>query len=69
MNEQQVNQLLAAMAAQTAAMNRLAESNEAMVALLYESLADDIETTTPIHQWRHTSAASPGGSDAGWKAQ
>lgn len=46
MNEQQVNQLLAAMAAQAAAMNRLAESNEAMVALLYESLADDIETTT-----------------------
>ncbi len=46
MNEQQVNQLLAAMAAQTAAMNRLAESNEAMVALLYQSFADDIETTT-----------------------
>ncbi len=49
MNEQ-LNQLLAAMAAQTqalnaqtAAINRLAESNEALVGLLYQ---DDIETTT-----------------------
>ncbi|EKT1122214.1 hypothetical protein AB9L77_04005 [Escherichia coli] len=46
MNEQQVKNLLAAMTAQTNAMNRLAESNEALVALLYQSLADDIETTT-----------------------
>jgi len=53
MNDQQVNQLLAAMAAQTqalndqtAAINRLAESNEALVGLLYQSLTDDIETTT-----------------------
>lgn len=46
MNEQQVNALLKAMSDQTAAMNRLAESNEALVALLYQSLADDIETTT-----------------------
>ncbi len=53
MNDQQVNQLLAAMAAQTqalneqtAAINRLSESNEALVGLLYQSLTDDIETTT-----------------------
>lgn len=46
MNEQQVKNLLAAMTAQTNAMNRLAESNEALVALLYQSLADDIEMTT-----------------------
>lgn len=38
MNEQQVNQLLAAMAAQTAAMNRLAESNEALTAVIYQSM-------------------------------
>jgi len=43
MSEQQVNQLLAALAAQTAAINRLAESNEALVGLLYQ---DGIETTT-----------------------
>ncbi|MBW9419919.1 hypothetical protein [Enterobacter roggenkampii] len=53
MNDQQVNQLLAAMAAQTQALNdqtvainRLSESNEALVGLLYQSLTDDIETTT-----------------------
>ncbi|HAJ7390805.1 hypothetical protein [Leclercia adecarboxylata] len=46
MNEQQVKELLAAMTAQTTAMNRLAESNEALAALLYQTLADDIETTT-----------------------
>ncbi|EJG0746342.1 hypothetical protein SNN52_000057 [Cronobacter sakazakii] len=46
MNEQQVKELLATMNAQTAAINRLAESNEALVALLYQSVADDIETTT-----------------------
>ena len=46
MNEQQVKDLLAAMTAQTTAMNRLADSNEALVALLYQTLADDIETTT-----------------------
>ncbi|MCE6964946.1 hypothetical protein K6W81_13820 [Enterobacter sp. MW07] len=38
MNEQQVSQLLAAMAAQTAAMNRLAESNEALTAVIYQSM-------------------------------
>jgi len=46
MNEQQVKDLLAAMTAQTTAMHRLAESNEALAALLYQTLADDIETTT-----------------------
>lgn len=46
MNEQQVKDLLAAMTAQTTAMNRLADSNEALVALLYQTLGDDIETTT-----------------------
>ncbi|MCA2172281.1 hypothetical protein LDJ69_13145 [Escherichia coli] len=46
MNEQQVKELLAAMTAQTTAMNRLAESNEALAAFLYQTLANDIETTT-----------------------
>ena len=46
MNEQQVKELLAAMTAQTTAMNRLAESNEALASLLYQTLANDIETTT-----------------------
>lgn len=52
MNEQQVNQLLAAMAAQTAAMNRLAESNEALVAVIYQSMADDdIEANLPAQTY------------------
>ncbi|EOE5492244.1 hypothetical protein ACN5LW_002501 [Cronobacter turicensis] len=53
MNEQQVSLLIAAMSEQTkaieeqtAAISRLAESNEALVAVLYQSLADGIETTT-----------------------
>ncbi len=53
MNEQQVKDLLSAMAAQTkaqveqaAAINRLAESNESLAALLYQYMAEDIETTT-----------------------
>ncbi|MEX2990332.1 hypothetical protein [Serratia fonticola] len=56
MNEQLVNQLIEALAAetaakkeQTAAINRLAESNESLVAMLYDSLtdeADDAEPTT-----------------------
>ncbi|WAT06486.1 hypothetical protein O1V64_11100 [Rouxiella badensis] len=47
MNEQQVNQLLEAMRAQTAALtvqseaiNRLAESNESLVALIIDNLDD-----------------------------
>lgn len=54
MNEQQVNGLLAAMAAQTAAMTRLAESNEALVAVIYQSMVEEIETTTldsPAHTY------------------
>lgn len=46
MNEQQVNALLAAMAAQTAAVTRLAESNEALAAMIYQSTVGEIETTT-----------------------
>lgn len=53
MNEQQVNQLLAALAAQTkamkeqtAAITRLAESNEELSSLILQDLADDIKTTT-----------------------
>lgn len=46
MNEQQVSQLLEAMKSQTAAMNRLAESNETLVALIVQNLEDsgDLET-------------------------
>lgn len=53
MNDQQVNQLLAALAAQTKALNeqtaaitRLAESNEELSSLILRDLAGDIETTT-----------------------
>ena len=53
MNEQQVNELLKALELQTkaqidqtAAINRLAESNESLAALLYQYVAEDIETTT-----------------------
>lgn len=53
MNEQQVNELLKALELQTkaqidqtAAINRLAESNESLAALLYQHVAEDIETTT-----------------------
>lgn len=53
MNEQQVNQLLEALAAQTKAMNeqtaaitRLAVSNEELSSLILRDLAGDIETTT-----------------------
>lgn len=48
MKEQQVNALLAALEAQTqaqlvqtAAINRLAESNETLVAVIYQSVVDD----------------------------
>ncbi|QBR52662.1 hypothetical protein [Erwinia sp. QL-Z3] len=53
MNEQQVNVLLEAMQKQTqaqieqtAALNRLAESNESLAAVLYQTFAEEIETTT-----------------------
>lgn len=48
MSEQQVSELMAALKAQTkaqmdhtAAINRLAESNEALVAVIYQSMVDD----------------------------
>jgi len=50
MNEQQVSDLLTAMAEQTMAqkeqtkaMIRLAESNETLAALMYQAFSDDIE--------------------------
>lgn len=50
MNEQQVSDLLAAMAEQTKAqseqtkaMIRLAESNEALAAVMYQAFADEID--------------------------
>ena len=53
MNEQQVSELLKAMSAQTKAMtdqtvaiSRLAESNESLAAVLYQTFAEEIETTT-----------------------
>lgn len=48
MNEQQVSELLKALESQTKAqqahteaINRLAESNEALVAVIYQSMVDD----------------------------
>jgi len=53
MNEQQVSELLAAMAEQTKAQNeqtkamiRLAESNEALAAVMYQAFADEIEESS-----------------------
>ncbi|EPN1636186.1 hypothetical protein ACTV10_001478 [Cronobacter sakazakii] len=52
MNEQQVNQLLTAMAAQTAAMNRLAESNEALTVVIYQSMVvEESEANLPQHTY------------------
>ncbi len=52
MNEQQVNQLLSAMAAQTAAMNRLVESNEALTAVIYQSMVvEESEAELPQHTY------------------
>ena len=54
MNEQQVNALLEAMQKQTqaqidqtAALSRLAESNESLAAVLYQTFAEEIEATSP----------------------
>lgn len=48
MNEQQVNELLIAMSAQTAAINRLAESNETLSAMIYQTMvAEDNESDMP----------------------
>ena len=59
MSEQQVSALLAALNAQTkaqmdqnAAINRLAESNEALVAVIYQSMVDDdIDGTLPAQTY------------------
>ncbi|HHF7996734.1 hypothetical protein J6R76_01280 [Escherichia coli] len=59
MNELQVKQLLAALAAQTAAMNRLAESNEALTAVIYQSMvAEENEAELPQHTYL---SGKPGG--------
>lgn len=59
MNDQQVKQLLAAMAAQIAAMNRLAESNEALTAVIYQSMvAEENEAELPQHTYL---SGKPGG--------
>lgn len=54
MNEQQVNALLSAMqkqtqaqTEQTVAINRLAESNESLAAVLYQTFAEEIDATSP----------------------
>ncbi len=54
MNEQQVSELLKAMEVQTkamtdqtAAINRLAESNESLAAVLYQSFADEVQDELP----------------------
>lgn len=54
MNEQQVNALLEAMQKQTqaqneqtVALNRLAESNESLAAVLYQTFAEEIEVNSP----------------------
>lgn len=54
MNEQQVNDLLEAMQKQTqaqneqtVALNRLAESNESLAAVLYQTFAEEIEVNSP----------------------
>ncbi|EIC82084.1 hypothetical protein [Serratia sp. M24T3] len=53
MSEQQLSQLLEAMKSQTAAMNRLAESNETLVALIVQNLDDggdfEKESTGPTY--------------------
>lgn len=58
MNEQQVSELLKAMAAQaqamtdqTAAINRLAESNESLAAVLYQSYADEVQDELPAQTY------------------
>ena len=55
MNDQQVSELLKALAAQekaityqTAAISRLAESNESLAAVLYQSFADEVQEEMPV---------------------
>lgn len=54
MNEQQVSVLLEAIQKQTlaqidqtSALNRLAESNESLTAVLYQTFAEEIDATSP----------------------
>ncbi|MDF7648096.1 hypothetical protein PUG42_05990 [Erwiniaceae bacterium L1_54_3] len=58
MNEQQVSELLKVMAAQTqvmadqtAAINRLAESNESLAAVFYQSYADEVQDELPVQKY------------------
>lgn len=58
MNEQQVNQLIEALTAetaakreQTAAISRLAESNEALVAMLCQSFGEDEPEDLPSNTY------------------
>lgn len=58
MNEQQVNQLIEALTAetaakreQTAAISRLAESNEALVAMLCQSFGEDGQEDLPSNTY------------------
>lgn len=43
MNEQQVSELLQAMSAQTKAISRLADSNEALAAVMYQVFSEEID--------------------------
>lgn len=58
MNEQQVSELLKAMSAQTkamtdqtAAISRLAESNESLAAVLYQTFADEVQDEMPAAKY------------------
>ncbi len=43
MNEQQVSELLQAMSAQTKAISRLADSNEALAAVMYQVFSEELD--------------------------
>lgn len=47
MNELQVSKLIAALTAQAQAINRLAESNETLAAMVYQTLANEFEDELP----------------------
>jgi len=50
MNEPLEERLIAAISAQTAALNRLAESNESLVSIIYETFIQD-ELDTPVQTY------------------
>jgi len=50
MNEPLDERLIAALSAQTAALNRLAESNESLVSIIYETFIQD-ELDTPVQTY------------------